>query len=82
MHPPVNRVILSKLPVQCIVNLKKVQVIKAGIQPFIALIIRAAMQHSVIDNPFIVPKKNFSEEQEIRLYRVTKMSKLPHEIFI
>ena len=39
-------ILLAELTVQRIVDFKEVQVVKARVQPLIALVVRAAMQHS------------------------------------
>ena len=56
----------AKLTIQGMGDFKKIHIVKTGEQPFVTFIVRAAMEHFIIDDLIVVPKQNFPNESEVR----------------
>ena len=59
--------VASKLAVQRVGDLKQVHRVEAGEKPFVALIIRAAVEHLVIYDDVVVAEQDFPDQGEARL---------------
>ena len=83
MLAPVNAPLLrTVLAVQGVCDLEHVHAVEAGVKPFVALIIRAAVQHLVIDDQVVVAEEHLADQGEARSDLLAVAAEPFHEIVV
>ena len=63
-------------------DLKHIHAVKAGVDPFVTLVVCAAVQHLVIYDQVIVSEENFTDQCKARFELFTEMAEPLHEVVV
>ncbi len=72
----------AELAQQAVGDLKHIVAVEAGIQPLVALVVGAAVQHLVAHKLVVVSVQQLAHQKEFRLERITEGAQLAQEVAV
>ena len=70
------------LPLEGVDDLKQVHGVQRGVQPFIALVVGAGMEHLAVDPLVIVAVEGFAHQEELRLEAVAEGAQAAQKVLV
>ena len=72
----------AELPPERMRNLKEIHRIERRVKPFVALVVRHAVQQAVCGDAVVIAVNHLADEHKLRLFAVAVRAQAAHEIFI